>query len=168
MESYYGHVVPCRLGAWFANPSLTLRKPRLLPFVVLIVGLVLGGCASSGDASGAYLPPGLEALVQPKATELLTATGMEDLHLDVVTRLAINDIRHPSLQAKADPARDGSDMWCFTTVAWGTRAGSRSKVTVQWFGMKQAGQDWKLIPRHIVAYPALWDEVCDRAERLDR
>jgi hypothetical protein len=130
--------------------------------------LEITGCSSPETSSTYVLPPGLEKAARQEALQFFTATGLDGLRLDTVTELTITDIRHPLASPAAPSARGYSEMWCFTTVARGTVANAPDEVSLQWFGFKQQGEDWEIIPRHIVAYLSLWDDLCDEAQRLDK
>jgi len=132
----------------------------------LMVALVITNC-STESSSTTYLPSDLEKFVRQDAVKFFATTGMESLRLETVTQLTINDIRNPTSEPNAALGLAGKEMWCLTTVAQGTQEGVSHEVSMQWFGFKQEGKDWSLIPRHIVAYPAFWDDACDQAKRLD-
>ncbi len=152
-----------KFGLSSLSPQFARNKSEVLTILIgLIVGLAITSCSSSKTPSAAYLPPELEKVARREAMEYPTTSGLEDVRLDTVTELIISDIRHPALGSV------DKEMWCLTTVVRGTLEGASHEVSMQWFGIKREGEDWMLIPRHIVAYPAFWDDACDEAERLDR
>ena len=135
-------------------------------FIGFIVVFVITSCSSSEQSSISYLPAELEDIVQQEAVQFFTTTGFEPLRLDTVTELTINDIRHPTSEPNIHSSLVGKELWCLTTVARGTVAGTPHEVSHLWFGLKE--EDSRVvIPRHIVAYSAFWDDACDQAERLD-
>ena len=132
---------------------------------VLIV-FVITSCSFSEKSSASYLPVELEEAVRQDAVQFFTTTGFEPLRLDKVAELTIRDIRHPAMQSTSPSGSVVNEIWCLTTIARGTVNGAFHEVTQQWFGLKE-DDGWVVIPRHVVAYPAFWDDACEEAERLD-
>ena len=146
-------------------PKIAHRKSEIRMMIVsLIITFIISTCSTT-TSSTAYLPSELEKAVRQDATEFFTSTSTDKLYLDTITKLTIIDVRHTS--STPDVPLDDKDMWCLTTVAQGIREGVSHEVSQKWFGIKQEGKEWLLIPRHIVAYSAYWDYACDQAKRLD-
>src|SRR5512138_2643504 len=151
----------------FSSPRFARKNFRVL-FILLSLAIssLISSCSSRDTSSAVYLPPGLEEFVRQQATEFLITSRLEGFRLDTVTKLTIQDIRHPLWDPHVTPSPSRSDMWCLTTVAQGKLDSTRHKVSMEWFAFREE-ETWQLIPRHIVAYISTWDDMCDEAERLD-
>lgn len=149
-----------------AKKFIRHRFVILTILIGLLVGSVITSCSFSEKSLASYLPAELEKAVRQDAVQFFTTTGFESLRLDKVTELTISDIRHPAIESTSPSGLVVKELWCLTTIARGTVNGAFHEVTHPWFGLKEE-DSWVVIPRHVVAYPAVWDDACDQAERLD-
>jgi len=155
-------------SVFLSIPAQFIRhESHVLAILTCFVGVsLITSCSSSENSSASYLPAELQKAVQQEAAQFFITTGFEPLHLDTVIELTIHDVRHPTAEPYVHPGLADKELWCFTIVAHGTVKDTPHEVSHPWFGLKEE-DGWVVIPRHIVAYMASWDDACDQAERLD-
>jgi hypothetical protein len=144
--------------------SLHLLKPirSCRPILIRCLGCLILIFAFVSCSPTQQLPNEVEKLAQEEAMRLITTPKTWELYLDEVHELAFTEIRSISSNPDKIQLPAIEEMWCFTTHARGKVQSISQEVSVEWFAIKKEGErEWIITPRHIVSYPAIWDDACD-------
>jgi hypothetical protein len=91
--------------------------------------------------------------------------GWSGPYLDEVSDVVVVRAVTPTRREIDNHLSHIDQFWCATIEISGYREGEPTSYESEWFAIHSEGSpEWSLIPRHVVSYPYIYDQLCEASE----